>query len=182
MQYFSLNLETISPLAIRSDHALTGAGSADYISGTALAGSLATVYRLSYQQDSAQFEQLFLNGQVYYPDLYPATFRSEEMLEALNAPVYALPKTAQSCKRFSGFVPLQDEDVEKDDRHGARDTLLDWAAFELGNEATKRENNESVDPADLLAPLLAHKQCRVCKKPMDHFDGYYRRSEDKKLA
>src|SRR5205809_543287 len=110
MQYFSLNLETISPLAIRSDHAQTGAGSADYISGTALAGSLAAVYRLYHQQDSAQFEQLFLNGQVYYPDLYPATFGSEEMQE--------------------------------------------------------------------------DKYCSYpgCSRPMDHFIGYYRRSEDDKLA
>src|SRR3989449_1992751 len=111
MQCFSLNLETISPLAIRSDHAQTGAESADYISGMALAGSLAAVYRLYYQQHSVQFEQLFLRGQVYYPDLYPATFASEKMQKALNDPVYALPKTAQSCKRFFGFVPLADEDV-----------------------------------------------------------------------
>ncbi len=182
MQYFSLNLETISPLAIRSDHAQTGAGSADYISGTALAGSLAAVYRLYYQQDNAQFEQLFLNGQVYYPDLYPATFGSEEMQEALNAPVYALPKTAQSCKRFSGFVPLPDEDVEKDERHGARDTLLDWAAFELGNKA--QEAGQAIEVISLLKPLQEHKYCSYpgCNRPMDHFTGYYRRSEDEKLA
>jgi len=179
MQYFSLNLETISPLAIRADHAPTRAESADYISGTALAGSLAAVYRLYYQQDSEQFEQLFLNGQVYYPDLYPATFGSEEMQKALNAPVYALPETAQSCKRFSGFVPLQDEDVEKDDRHGARDTLLDWAAFEVGNKAS-----QAIEVTSLLKPLQEHKYCTYpgCDKPMDHFTGYYRRSEDEKLA
>ncbi len=179
MQYFSLNLETISPLAIRADHAPTRAESADYISGTALAGSLAAVYRLYYQQDSEQFEQLFLNGQVYYPDLYPATFGSEEMQKALIAPVYALPKTAQSCKRFSGFVPLQDEDVEKDDRHGARDTLLDWAAFEVGNKAS-----QAIEVTSLLKPLQEHKYCTYpgCDKPMDHFTGYYRRSEDEKLA
>ncbi len=182
MQYFSLNLETISPLAIRSDHAQTGAGSADYISGTALAGSLAAVYRLYYQQDSAQFEQLFLNGQVYYPDLYPATFGSEEMQQALNAPVYALPKTAQSCKRFSGFVPLSDEDVEKDERHGGRDSLLDWAAFELGNKA--QGAGQAIAVASLLKPLQEHKYCSYpgCGRPMDHFTGYYRRSEDEKLA
>jgi CRISPR-associated protein Csx10 len=186
MLYFSLNLETISPLAIRSDHAPTRAESANYISGTALAGSLAAVYRLYYQQNSDLFEQLFLSGQVYYPDLYPATFGSIEMQRAINAPVYALPKTAQSCKRFSGFVPLDDEDVEKDDRHGVRDTLLDWAAFELGNSAWKRgEKSEPVDAADLLAPLLTHKICEyngTCEKPMDHFDGYYRRSENGKFA
>jgi hypothetical protein len=133
MQYFSLNLETISALAIRSDHAPTRAESVDYISGTALAGSLAAVYRMYKQQDSDLFEK----------------------------------------------------DVEKDDRHGARDTLLDRAAFELGNDATKRENNGPIDAADLLAPLLAHKKCGhngTCDNPMDHFDGYYRRDEDGKLA
>lgn len=183
MQYFSLNLETISPLAIRSDHAPTGAGSADYISGTALAGSLAAVYRLYNQQDSKQFEQLFLSGQVYYPDLYPATSASEEMLKALNAPVYALPKTAQSCKRFSGFVPLDDEkDVEKDDRHGVRDTLLDWAAFELGNKAL--DAGQAIEVNSLLKPLQEHKYCSYpdCRRPMDHFEGFYRRIGDKNLA
>ncbi len=104
------------------------------------------------------------------------------MQEALNAPVYALPKTAQSCKRFSGFVPLQDEEVEKDERHGARDTLLDWAAFELGNKA--QEAGRDIEVASLLKPLQEHKYCLYpgCGKPMDHFTGYYRRSEDEKLA
>src|SRR5947209_18729326 len=106
MQYFSLNLETISPLAIRADHAPTRAESADYISGTALAGSLAAVYRLYHQQDSEQFEQFFFNGQFYYPDLYPATFGSEEVQKTLNSAVYALRKTKQSCNRFSRIVPL----------------------------------------------------------------------------
>ena len=183
MQYFSLNLETISPLAIRSDHAPTGADSAGYISGTALSGSLAAVHRHYHQQDSAQFEQLFLSGQVYYPDLYPATFGSEEMLTAIDAPVYALPKTAQTCKRFSGFVPLDDEkDVEKDDRHGVRDTLLDWAAFELADRVQKA--GQAIEVTSLLGPLQARKYCSHpgCGRPMDHLDGFYRRSEDGKLA
>ena len=184
MQYFSLNLETLSPLAIRSDHAPTGAESASYISGTALAGSLAAVYRLYHQQeDSAQFEQLFLSGQVYYPDLYPASFASEKMRKDLNAPVYALPKTAQSCKRFSGFVPLDDEqDVEKDDRHGVRDTLLDWAAFELGSRAQRA--GQTIEVSSLLAPMQEHKYCPhpLCKahrRPMEHLDGFYRRKSEK---
>src|SRR6266699_3725257 len=110
MQYFSLNLETISPLAIRSDHAPTRAESADYISGTTLAGSLAAAYRLYNQRHSDLFEQLFLSGQVYYPDLYPATFTVEEIQRAYNIPVHPLPKTAQSCKRFPGF--LSEEDID----------------------------------------------------------------------
>lgn len=187
MQYFSLNLETISPLAIRSDHAPTGAESASYISGTALAGSLAAVHRLYHQQeDSTQFEQLFLSGQVYYPDLYPASFASEEMRRDFNAPVYALPKTAQSCKRFSGFVPLDDEDdVEKDDHHGVRDTLLDWAAFELGSRA--QQAGQPIEVNTLLKPLQEHKycshpDCQAHRRPMDHLDGYYRRSRNNELA
>lgn len=182
MHYFSLNLETISPLAIRADHAPTRAESADYISGTALAGSLAAVYRLYYQHNSERFEQLFLSGQINYPYLYPASFASEEMQGALNAPINALPKTAQSCKRFPGFPPLKDEDVEKDDRHGARDTLLDWAAFELGNKA--KEAGQAIEVTTLLEPLQKHKYCSYpgCNKLMDHFDGYYRRSEDGTLA
>ncbi|MEO6891354.1 MAG: RAMP superfamily CRISPR-associated protein, partial [Ktedonobacteraceae bacterium] len=182
MRDFSLNLETISPLAIRADHAPTRAESVDYISGTALAGSLATLYRFYYQQDDAQFEQLFLSGQVHFPDLYPATFGSENMQKALNAPVYALPKTAQSCKRFSGFMPLPDEDVARDERHGVRDTLLDWAAFELANSAQR--DGQPIDVNTLLKPLREHKSCPYpgCGKPMDHFAGYYRRSEDGRLA
>ncbi|MBA2287408.1 MAG: hypothetical protein H0W02_18200 [Ktedonobacteraceae bacterium] len=183
MRDFSLNLETISPLAIRADHAPTRAESADYISGTALAGSLATLYRLYYQQNDTQFEELFLSGQVNFPDLYPATFGSKKMQEALTAPVYALPKTAQSCKRFSGFMPLPDEKkVTKDERHGARDALLDWAAFELGNIAQKA--GQPIDVTTLLKSLREHKICPYpgCGKPMDHFAGYYRRSEDGRLA
>lgn len=186
MKYFSLNLETISPLSIRADHSPTSAENAGYISGTALMGSLAAVHRHFYQEtDSDQFKQLFLSELVSYPDLYPATFGSEEMQNASNAPVYPLPKTAQTCKRFSGFTPLADEkDVEKDDRHGARDTLFGWAAFKLADEAIKRGTNGSnisADPSALLAPLINHKECgyKGCKKPMDHFTGYYRRANGK---
>ncbi len=67
MKHFSLTLETMSPLAIRADHAPTGADSAGYISGLALIGSLANVYRLFYKENSEQFDPLFLSGQVQYP-------------------------------------------------------------------------------------------------------------------
>lgn len=183
MQYFSLNLETISPLAIRSDHAPTRAESANYISGTALLGSLAAAYRLYNQQDSDPFKQLFLSGQVHYPCLYPAAFGSKQVQNEFDAPVYPLPMTAQSCKRFSGFVPLDDEkDIEKDDRHGARDSLVDWAAFELGDGAMKQGNYGPAGVVELLKPLQEHKQCHVCRAPLDHFDGYYRRINGGKLA
>ncbi len=178
MKQFSLNLEALSPLTIRSDHAAGGAGSAAYISGTALAGSLATVYRLYYPDNDTQFEQLFLSGEVQYPDLYPAMFNTEAMQEANDFPVYPLPKTAQSCKRFPGFSEAQGEkieDEEEDNNHGVRDSLLDWAAFKLAEDAYKK--SQMIDIATLLMPLQAHKKCPVdgCGKPMDHIAGFYRR-------
>ena len=175
MKHFSLNLEAFSPLAIRSDHAAGGANSAAYISGTALAGSLATVYRHYYPNNNTDFEQLFLSGEVQYPDLYPAMFKPTGMHNAVAYPVYPLPKTAQSCKRFPGFTQDQgDQSDDPDDGpHGIRDSLLDWAAFELAEQAQK--NGQSINTTTLLSPLQAHKKCPVCEKPMDHISGFYRR-------
>jgi len=175
VKHFSLQLEAQSPLAIRADHAASGAGSAGYISGTALVGSLANVYRYYYPGDTATFERLFLNEQVHYPDLYPAVFKHEGMQNANELPVYPLPKTAQSCKRFPGFYPMKDEEVD-DERHGVRDSLLDWAMFALGSKA--KEAGQPIDTATLLKPLQEHKECQYheCHKPMDHFTGYYRRA------
>jgi len=176
VKHFFLNLEAISPLAIRSDHATEGAGSAAYISGTALAGSLASVYRLYYPNESSLFEQLFLRGQVQYPDLYPAMFKPDGMQNAVDYPVYPLPKTAQSCKRFPGFTQAQgDESDDENEPHGIHDSLLDWATFKLAEQAKK--NGQAIDTMTLLSPLQRHKQCPVpnCKKPMDHVSGFYRR-------
>jgi CRISPR-associated protein Csx10 len=167
VKHFSLTLETMSPLAIRADHAPTGADSAGYISGSALIGSLANVYRLYHQESREEFEQLFLSGQVQYPDLYPASFKGKEARQPGSSPVYALPMTAQSCKRFTGFF----HDQEDDPPHGVRDALLDWATFELGRLA-------NVEMAALLESLKPQKQCLRCGKPMERFTGYYRNSNE----
>src|SRR6266566_7588758 len=174
MQHFSLQLEAMSPLAIRADHAPGGVENAAYISGTTLLGSLAALHRLAHPADTTTFEQLFLSGQVQYPDLYPASFQHNSFEEAGYLPIYPLPKTAQSCKRFSGFQPLKGEKVDEE-RHGVRDSLLDWAVFAIGSEA------KSLDLKTLLKPLQDQKECLVCKekkkikRPMDRFTGYYRR-------
>ena len=178
MQHFSLQLEAMSPLAIRADHAPGGVENAAYISGTTLLGSLAALHRLAHPGDTATFERLFLSGQVQFPDLYPASFQHNDFNKASNLPVYPLPKTAQSCKRFPGFQPLKGEEVD-DERHGVRDSLLDWAAFTLGSKANKA--GKSIDLKALLKPLEDQKECLICKnekktkKPMDRFTGYYRR-------
>src|SRR5579871_4591299 len=139
MKHFSLNLETKSPVAIRADHAPGGVENAGYISGTALLGSLAALHRLLHPEpgDAPAFEQLFLSGRVRYPDLYPASFKKkdEPLQEAITFPIYPLPKTAQSCKRYEGFKPRAGQEEDDDDGHGARDSLIDMALFALAERA-----------------------------------------------
>ena len=143
-----------------ADHAPGGVENAAYISGTTLLGSLAALHRLAHPGDTATFERLFLSGQVQFPDLYPASFQHNDFNKASNLPVYPLPKTAQSCKRFPGFQLLKGEEVD-DERHGVRDNLLDWAAFTLGSKANKA--GKSIDLQALLKPLEDQKECLICK-------------------
>ncbi|HZR42120.1 MAG TPA: RAMP superfamily CRISPR-associated protein [Ktedonobacteraceae bacterium] len=178
MKYLALSLEALSPLAIRADHAPEGAAATPYISGTTLAGSLAAIHRLYFSDRTPEFEKLFLSGQVQYPDLYPASFKNKALHDDTQLPVYPLPKTAQSCKRFSGFLPFDEDD--EDDDHGVRDTLIDWALFRLADDAGQ------TDPSVLLAPFQAYKVCPQCLKtgnarPMDAFSGYYRRDDDGRM-
>lgn len=177
MKHFSLNLETMSPLAIRADHAPGGVENAGYISGTTLLGSLAALHRLSHPGDTAAFEQLFLSGRILYPDLCPASFKHDALHDAIALPVYPLPKTAQSCKRFPGFKPDKGKEMDDDDGHGARDSLVDLAIFALADRAQR--NGQAIDWKALLKPLQDREVCPdlACKKPMDHFTGYYRRSD-----
>ena len=171
MKHFSIELKALSPLAIRSDHAPGGSETASFITGTTLAGSLAAVHRLLHDDRNNEFEALFLRGEVQYPHLYPASFNDKGM-EGAKLPVYPVPKTAQTCKRFPGFSYIF-ENEEEDERHGVRDGLLDWAIFALANRVGFREENTTP-----LVQLQRHKLCRACKASMDHFTGYYRRNDD----
>jgi CRISPR-associated protein Csx10 len=161
---FSITLKVLSPLAIRADHAQGGSVTAKYISGTTLMGSLAGVHRHMYGDKTDEFTSLFLRDAVQYPNLYPAVFKDPGMQNA-KLPVYPLPKTAQSCKRFSGFAyQFASEEDDDDIRHGVRDTLIDWLLFKLGSDGKG------------LDAIEKHKDCGNCnyKSSMDHFSGYYR--------
>ncbi len=176
MKYFSLELTTLSPVAIRADHAPLGVTSARYITGTTLAGSLAAVYRSYYGDQNADFARLFLSGQVLFPNLYPAKSKdieagnerarqSQKTQATPLSPVYPLPRTAMSCKRFPGFFPSPGVEREEPG-HGVRDSLLDWAVFERGGKthaALARLNAEG------------HKKCPACGKAINHLSGFYRR-------
>ena len=171
MAQFSLSLMTRSPLAIRADHATGGSKTATIINGSTLLGSLAAAHRMLYADTKGdQFVELFLKGRIFYPNLYPANFNLQEKhgdeMQASHSPIYPLPETAQSCKRFDGFrKELSDE------RHGVHDSLLDWVAFSLSSE-------KNIDA------LREHARCNYlradsekgCEEVMDRFSGFYRRA------
>lgn len=172
MKRVALNVQAISPLAIRSDHAPGGAESAKYISGTALAGSLAAVYRLYHPDDTTNFERLFLKGEVQYPDLYPANFGNKFEREDDKLPVYPLPKTAESCKRFPGFRNAPGNEKLDDPGHGIRDSLLDWAMYKLADKV-----KPALAAPVLLTPFQKFEKCPQCGKPIAPFSAYYRRKD-----
>lgn len=170
MKHLYLQVTTGSPLTIRSDHAQEGASTTHYIPGATFLGSLAAAHRMLRPEMDNEFTRLFLNEKVHIPYLYPAVFnKSQSGIHSSNLPVVPLPKTAQSCKRFSGFKPLRGERTNEK-RHGIRDSLLDWAVFSL------LDKDQHAIPA-LLAALNAHTACKHdnCQQAMDHVTGYYRR-------
>ncbi|HZO72938.1 MAG TPA: RAMP superfamily CRISPR-associated protein [Ktedonobacteraceae bacterium] len=182
MKYFALNLTAKAPLSIRADHSPEGADTAKYIPGATLAGSLAAVHR-SYDPDNTDdFEKLFIAGLVHYPDLYPATLKDQDMQNEDRVPIYPIPKTAQTCKRHPGFrhiFPGEEDTVEKGERHGVRDSLLDWALFSLVDRGLESLNDQNTVPTSiLLTPLQNCKECQTCRNLMDRFSGYYRRDTD----
>ena len=168
MKQLVINLKIISPLTIRADQAQGGAETAQYITGTTLLGSLASAHHFMYPDQKNEFAALFLNDAVQYPNLYPASFDNRG---AQNEPmsVYPLPKTAQTCKRFSGFKYRLKDDEDETERHGVRDTLIDWALYHL----------ESVADTRKLDMMRHYSICRKpeCKAIMDRFSGYYCRSD-----
>jgi CRISPR-associated protein Csx10 len=173
MNHLSVRMKVESPLAIRSDQALEGAAGSKYVPGTTFIGGLASLYRLLYQDapEIDSFAPLFLSGQVLYPNLYPALFDDEGVQGQNTTPVFPLPKTAQSCKRHEGF---RFPDNGKNDGHGVRDTLIDWALCEL---ASSRGLTHEQQGSIQLTILHESRDCQMCKQPMDHYDGYYRRSK-----
>jgi CRISPR-associated protein Csx10 len=167
-----MKLETLTPLSIHSNRAMMGAGTTvGYIAGNTVLGSLAAVHRLSYPSKKDEFEQLFLRGHLHYPNLYPAS-NGIDTWQDIHHPVYPLPKTAQSCKLYSGF---RYPEIEGNNSHGVRDTLINWALFKVS-----AQTDERICGFEPLHAFLKDKKCRICKEPMQPFSGYYRRDDRSK--
>lgn len=177
MKRFALKVTTLSPLSIRADHSPGGAKVAPYIAGSALMGCLASAHRLLHSSKGSEFVEFFLSDKVRYPHLYPASFKNERMHNAFSS-LYCIPSTAQSCKRFKGFLPLHDDRDDDEDRHGVRDSLFDWAMFTLLGKAEHIAHDEEIRP--IIASLQESgskkpesRRC-TCGEPLDSFDGFYR--------
>ncbi len=168
MRHLSVRMTVRSPLAIRSDHAPGGAAGMKYIPGTTFLGSLATLYSLLYREreEMNMFAPLFLHEQVLYSNLYPAIFNDSEGLQDERTSLYPLPKTAQSCKRHAGF---RFPNNGKNDGHGVRDTLIDWALYKLASSNPHLQ--AAMIPSEIF---LRDRECH-CGEEMEHFDSYYRR-------
>ena len=163
MKTLSVSLDVISPLAVRSDHAASRAANSEYIPGNTLLGSLATIHRVHRPERIEEFERFFLRDEILYANLYPFPIEAEGIEWIGQGPVYPIPKTAESCKRQKGFLPVKGEDG---DAHGVRDSLADWALFKL------------IASLNRIKALQDYKKCKFdgCGEPLHHFGGYYRRS------
>ena len=139
MVELGLTVELLSPLILHQKRADTQfSPTLDYIPGSTLRGALAALYlrgNPARAQDS-DFQALFLQEQVFFPDLLPAANADE--------PCHVVPATAWGCKRF-----------EEDHTDAVTDTLL---RLELC--ATLRAAGRN----DWSNPLKDISACPVCQR------------------
>jgi CRISPR-associated protein Csx10 len=183
VKQLALKVTTISPLSIRSDHSPTSASVAPYIPGSTLMGCLASVHRMLHSDQDEQFRAFFLNDKVQFPNLYPASFKNKDIQNAFN-PLYCIPRTAQTCKRFKGFLPLPEDEIDDDNEaHGVRDSLFDWAQFALFNNAGQvATDEESWHIISSLQEKPGSSRTCKCGEPLDSYNGFYRWNESGKRA
>ncbi|MBU0496245.1 MAG: hypothetical protein KKA73_07100 [Chloroflexi bacterium] len=148
------------PLSFRTGRDTTGASTLSYVPGSALLGGLAAAH-IRLRHDADQFNRFFMSPWASFGNLYPSSFAHDDLVDNTN-PVYPLPRTACSCKRFGGFT--YDEDDPKDaPHHGVFDTLIPWTLFALSGQTQ----------SDVLVPSM---DCPICQASMDRFGGFYRRN------
>ena len=164
-QYF-VTFKTMTPLLLGEHPRIQNAASLDYIPGSAFIGGLAQAYLRAKQLDvhnvDATFKSFFLNEQIWFGDLYPATFKP---FISSEYPVKPLPFTARSCKRWPGFTYQGKEREEDEERHGVADHLIFWSLF----EASGQQKTEVI---------YNNRNCAYdhCGQQLDRFSGFYRMS------
>jgi len=161
MKYI-VNLKTESPISLREGRELISHATLDYISGSVIWGTLAAAHA-AFRQNQTEFDAFFFNEQVKFGNFYPALFE-RDALKGNSDPVYPLPNTALSCKRFSGFkADGKVDDRAEDQPHGVWDGLVAWTLFALSQSQNM----------DVFVDLQRCPDCNH-QETLDHFDGFYR--------
>lgn len=156
------------PLSFRTGRETVNTGTLPYVPGTSILGGLAQMHTM-LRRDADQFSAFFLTDGVSFGNLYPSPVMPGAPQDDLT-PVYPLPVTARTCKRFGGF--LHDEDDPQDEpHHGVWDALIPWALFALSEQTQ----------AQVLDPIR-HCPHPDCQEPLDRFDGFYRRGTSDALV
>ncbi len=123
-------------------------------------GGLAATHDLLYN-DANQHDAMFFHEETSFGNLYPARFEQKRLQGEVD-PIYPIPATAASCKRFPGF--RSDQKNEELPHHGVRDTLIPWGLFCLCQQTR-------------IDALEKFTTCPYpdCDHPLDRFPGFYRR-------
>ena len=163
----TIHAKSDTPLSFRGGRNTSDTTTLPYIPGGALLGCLAGAHNIM-RHNPAQFTRFFLQDSSGFGNLYPASVKNAS-LQNNQLPVYPMPATARTCKRFKGFQ----FDAEKThDHHGGQDQLLHWALFELSGQS----NIQTLNRDRLCTYLLDSGQ--ACNEPIDYFGGFYRRGEN----
>lgn len=162
MKYIA-RLTDSGPLSFRAGRETPNAETLPYVPGNALLGGLASSHTLLKPQDSGEFNSFFMTDDSSFGNLYPASFARPQSgeLQGNIDPVYPLPATARSCKRFGGFKFDVDDPIDEP-HHGVYDALILWALFSLSGQRRP----------EILESL---KECH-CTESLDRLDGFYRRN------
>ena len=158
---FIVRITECGPLSFRSGRETTSPKTLEYVPGSVFLGGLAAAHA-HLCKDSNQRDAIFFHEETSFGNLYPSRFENERLQGELD-PVYPIPATAVSCKRFPGF--RSDQKNGEQPHHGVHDTLIPWGLFCLS-----RQNRIDVLEKFTTCPYTD------CEHPLDRFPGFCRRS------
>lgn len=174
---FAVNATALTPLSFRAGRNNTDTDTLDYVPGSALLGSLINAHQLM-RDDPDELNTFFFQNSTRISNLYPASFSDEERLKEKlmplqdrpeqdhTLPVYPLPTTARTCKRFPGFLF---DSAPEGEQHGMFDHLLYWSVFAL----SENRNIELLEE-HRVCPHSNGSDSR-CKAEITQPQGFYRR-------
>lgn len=157
MKAATLVFEALAPVSIRAGREASASETLRYIPGHTLRGALASAHRLLRPDNTDEFSDFFLSGDIYFSNAYPSAFEAHAE-ELLPRP---LPLTARSCKRYPGF------DTRTGTQHGVVDQLIPSLLFVL----TGQRDITVLSPLDACSALTFNN--RRCGEPLQALRGFF---------